>query len=217
MIILDFYYIYLVLGLSKSVSETASASALADSAHVPVLSDSADWLKEYLDGAKKMVDEKYRANPRSEVEHTLSEKRLLQAVNHPFIVFLHGFYKDATNLYLVMDYVYGGELFLLIRRKGRLPEAWAQFYSSQVLLALQYLHYCNIVYRDLKPENIMIDHRGYTRFILIGAPVSLDTLILPPPPLPPIRSAAAGRLWFCKTCRSRYHVDVVRYAPVPGP
>ncbi|KAK3777605.1 hypothetical protein RRG08_021722 [Elysia crispata] len=198
---------------SSGGAKSSSSGALADNGPTPVLSDSADWLKEYLDGARKQVDERYRANPKSEgapkdykflstlgagsfgrvmlattkgkddkvnywaikilnkemlikmkqVEHTLSEKRLLQAVNHPFIVFLHGSYKDASNLYLIMDYVYGGELFLLIRRKGRLPEAWAQFYSSQVLLALQYLHYCNIVYRDLKPENIMIDHKGYTR------------------------------------------------------
>ncbi|CAG5124339.1 unnamed protein product, partial [Candidula unifasciata] len=102
------------------------------------------------------------------VSHTLNEKKILQSVSFPFIVKIIKAFKDTTNLYMVMEFASGGELFTLIRKKGRLPEEWAQFYSYQVTLALQYLHYCSILYRDIKPENILIDHVGYCKLADLG-------------------------------------------------
>jgi protein kinase A len=103
-----------------------------------------------------------------EVEHALSEKRLLQSVSFPFIVDLEHHFKDNSNLYMVLEYVPGGEMFHLLKRRGKLSEDHACFYASQVVLALEYLHHLDIIYRDLKPENILIDARGYLKITDFG-------------------------------------------------
>eukprot|EP00286_Rhodomonas_abbreviata_P022148 CAMPEP_0181317298 /NCGR_PEP_ID=MMETSP1101-20121128/16394_1 /TAXON_ID=46948 /ORGANISM="Rhodomonas abbreviata, Strain Caron Lab Isolate" /LENGTH=509 /DNA_ID=CAMNT_0023424683 /DNA_START=112 /DNA_END=1637 /DNA_ORIENTATION=- len=89
------------------------------------------------------------------------EKRILEVVNHPFIVTLHFAFQTKESLCLVMDYVAGGELYSLIAKDGRFAEAQARFYAAELVLALEYLHECGIVYRDLKPENILLGTDGH--------------------------------------------------------
>ncbi|KAI6037759.1 kinase-like protein [Pisolithus marmoratus] len=103
-----------------------------------------------------------------QVEHTNNEKTLLEAVQHPFIVNLWGAFQDASNLYMVMDFVPGGELFTLLRRSGRFPEPVAKFYAAEVALALNYLHRLDIIYRDLKPENILLNGDGHIKIADFG-------------------------------------------------
>lgn len=87
-----------------------------------------------------------------QVEHTNNEKHILEAVANPFVVNLWGTFQDDANLYMVMDYVPGGELFSVLRKSKRFPDHVAKFYAAEVVLALEYLHAKDIVYRDLKPE-----------------------------------------------------------------
>lgn len=103
-----------------------------------------------------------------QVEHTNNEKTLLEAVQHPFIVNLWGAFQDASNLYMVMDFVPGGELFTLLRKSGRFPEPVAKFYAAEVALALNYLHRLDITYRDLKPENILLNGDGHIKIADFG-------------------------------------------------
>jgi len=61
-------------------------------------------------------------------------------------------FQDSLNVYMLMEYVVGGELFSHLRHSGRFNIPTAKFYSAEVFLAIDYLHQLNIVYRDLKPE-----------------------------------------------------------------
>ena len=119
-----------------------------------------------------------------QVEHTNNEKTILEAIQHPFIVNLWGAFQDDSNLYMVMDYVPGGELFTLLRRSNvcplyipflvrqhgcqRFPEPVAKFYAAEVALALNHLHSLDIIYRDLKPENILLNHDGHIKIADFG-------------------------------------------------
>eukprot|EP00960_Hanusia_phi_P003886 114537-Hanusia_phi.AAC.2 len=102
------------------------------------------------------------------VESTKAERRILEVVNHPFIVQLHYAFQTANRLCFVMDFVNGGELFSYIAREKHFPEPRARFYAAEIILALEYLHKMNIIYRDLKPENILLDDKGHIRLTDFG-------------------------------------------------
>ncbi|EFX00674.1 cyclic-AMP-dependent protein kinase catalytic subunit [Grosmannia clavigera kw1407] len=103
-----------------------------------------------------------------QVEHTNDERRMLAEVKNPFLVTLWGTFQDAKNLYMVMDFVEGGELFSLLRKSARFPNPVAKFYAAEVTLALEYLHSRNVIYRDLKPENLLLDHHGHLKITDFG-------------------------------------------------
>ncbi|KAG1254426.1 hypothetical protein G6F68_010855 [Rhizopus microsporus] len=103
-----------------------------------------------------------------QVEHTNNEKHILESVAYPFLVNLWGTFQDDANLYMVMDYVPGGELFSILRKQKKFSEQAAKFYAAEVVLALAYLHEQDIVYRDLKPENILVDDRGHVKLTDFG-------------------------------------------------
>ncbi|XP_078042104.1 cAMP-dependent protein kinase catalytic subunit 1 [Augochlora pura] len=117
--------------------------------------------------AMKVLD-KSKVVKMKQVNHTYNEKRILQCVRFPFVVYMEYCFKDNSYVYLVLPYINGGEMFTHLRRMGKFDEALARFYAAQVLLALEYLHHCSLVYRDLKPENILIHSSGYIRMTDFG-------------------------------------------------
>ena len=103
-----------------------------------------------------------------QIEHTNDERLMLSVVSHPFIVRLWGTFQDSNNIFMVMDYIEGGELFSLLRKSQRFPNPVAKFYAAEVCLALEYLHSKDIIYRDLKPENILLDKNGHIKVTDFG-------------------------------------------------
>jgi serine/threonine protein kinase len=103
-----------------------------------------------------------------QVEHTNDERSMLQVVKHPFLVNLWGTFQDSKNLYMVMDFIEGGELFSLLRKSQRFPNPVAKFYAAEVALAINYLHSLDIIYRDLKPENLLLDRHGHIKITDFG-------------------------------------------------
>jgi serine/threonine protein kinase len=85
---------------------------------------------------------------RHQVVHIKTEKRILETIKHPFIITLEYAFHNKQKLYLITEFIPGGELFFHLSRVERFNEASAKFYASQIVLALEYLHSNNIIYRE---------------------------------------------------------------------
>merc|ERR1719355_539271 len=105
---------------------------------------------------------------RNQVEHTQTERAVLETVSHPFIVTLFYAFQTPKKLYFVLEFCPGGELFFHLSRAGRFSEGRCKFYSAELLLAIGYLHSLNIIFRDLKPENILLDGDGHAQLTDFG-------------------------------------------------
>ncbi|KAF9145013.1 serine/threonine protein kinase psk1 [Mortierella sp. GBA39] len=95
-----------------------------------------------------------------DTECTMSERKILEAIRHPFIVKLHYAFQTDHRLYLILEYASGGELFTHLASERMFSEENTAFYAAQLVLALEHLHSLGIIYRDLKPENIMLNAHG---------------------------------------------------------
>mmetsp|Transcript_14688 Transcript_14688/g.42290 ORF Transcript_14688/g.42290 Transcript_14688/m.42290 type:complete len:346 (-) Transcript_14688:123-1160(-) len=103
-----------------------------------------------------------------QVEHVNSEKVILSMVEHPFLINSLTTFQDEKRLFMLMEFVNGGELFSYLRKEGRLQNDHARFYAGEIALAFSYLHHMNVVYRDLKPENLLIDCEGHVKITDFG-------------------------------------------------
>ncbi|KHC53796.1 cAMP-dependent protein kinase type 2 [Candida albicans P60002] len=122
------------------------------------------------------VLKKHQVVKMKQVEHTNDERRMLKLVEHPFLIRMWGTFQDSKNLFMVMDYIEGGELFSLLRKSQRFPNPVAKFYAAEVTLALEYLHSHDIIYRDLKPENILLDRNGHIKITDFGFAKEVSTV-----------------------------------------
>jgi len=97
----------------------------------------------------------------NQIEHTKSERKILEAMQHPFLMKLRFAFQTDSKLYFVLDYYRGGELFFHLKKKRRFSGEETQFFIAEVALALGHLHSKDIIYRDLKPENILLHQSGH--------------------------------------------------------
>jgi len=98
---------------------------------------------------------------KNQIEHTKAERKILQALQHPFLMTLRFAFQTDAKLYFVLDYFRGGELFFHLKKVKRFRESEAKLFTAEVALALGHLHSLDIVYRDLKPENILLHQSGH--------------------------------------------------------
>ena len=129
------------------------------------------WMVKY-----KKTHEKYALKEMSKVKiidrksekSIKNEREFLSKLHHPFIVNMICSFQDYDNLYLVMDLLTGGDLRYHICHKKQFNEEQSRFFSSCILLALEYIHMNNIIHRDIKPENLVLDEKGYVRVTDFG-------------------------------------------------
>ncbi|KAG7314979.1 hypothetical protein KOW79_022282 [Hemibagrus wyckioides] len=99
---------------------------------------------------------------------TKMERDILVEVNHPFIVKLHYAFQTEGKLYLILDFLRGGDLFTRLSKEVMFTEEDVKFYLAELALALDHLHGLGIIYRDLKPENILLDDEGHIKLTDFG-------------------------------------------------
>ncbi|XP_067640928.1 ribosomal protein S6 kinase 2 beta [Eurosta solidaginis] len=90
-----------------------------------------------------------------------NERKILADVGHAFIVKLHYAFQTPGKLYLILDFLRGGDLFTRLSKEVMFTEEDVKFYLAELALALNHLHSLGIIYRDLKPENILLDEHGH--------------------------------------------------------
>lgn len=105
---------------------------------------------------------------KNQENHTKTERLLLEIINHPFIINLEYAFQTKDNLYLITEFMQGGELFYHLRNHGKFSEDEARFYICEILLALNHIHKTKCIYRDLKLENILLDKDGHIRLTDFG-------------------------------------------------
>lgn len=111
---------------------------------------------------------KYEIIRLKQVEHVNSERCILAQLQHPFTVRLYSTFVDQANLYMLMEFVPGGELFTYLRSARRFNVNTARYYCACVLCAFEYMHSKDILYRDLKPENLLLDAKGHLKVTDFG-------------------------------------------------
>uniref|UniRef100_A0A8C5MCP8 Ribosomal protein S6 kinase n=1 Tax=Leptobrachium leishanense TaxID=445787 RepID=A0A8C5MCP8_9ANUR len=99
---------------------------------------------------------------------TKMERDILADVHHPFVVKLHYAFQTEGKLYLILDFLRGGDLFTRLSKEVMFTEEDVKFYLAELALGLDHLHSLGIIYRDLKPENILLDEEGHIKLTDFG-------------------------------------------------
>ena len=102
------------------------------------------------------------------IDSLRNEKKIMEMISHPFLAQFYGSYQDEENIYFLMDYIKGKELYYVLKEHKHFSEKETKFYLAEIFSVLQYLHSHNIIYRDLKAENIIIDSDGHIKLIDFG-------------------------------------------------
>ncbi|CAM9158210.1 unnamed protein product [Hapterophycus canaliculatus] len=110
--------------------------------------------------AMKCISKKMLAR-RNHTAYMQAERDIMTKVVHPFVVALQCAFQTEHKLFLVMEYLPGGELFFHLSKKGLFLEEYAKFYAAEMVLALEFLHGKGIIHRDLKPENLLLGANGH--------------------------------------------------------
>jgi serine/threonine protein kinase len=105
---------------------------------------------------------------KNQVDHLLTERDILLHFRSPHVVKFYYSMVGANNLYLVTEFVPGGDLYSLLENVGALPESAAKFYGFEVICALQYLRENGIIHRDIKPDNILVTADGHLKLTDFG-------------------------------------------------
>ena len=115
---------------------------------------------------------------KNQLMHVRTEKEIMTASN-PWIVKLKYSFQDELYLYLVMDFLPGGDLMNLLMKKEILTEDEARFYTAEMILAVDSVHKLNCIHRDLKPDNILIDKYGHIQLSDFGLAKIADKTFFP--------------------------------------
>ena len=104
----------------------------------------------------QVINKKTVCRKPKEVEYILNERHIMADLRHPFVIGLDYAFQTSKQLFYVMDFAPGGEIFHRLAIHGAFDDEATRFYVCEIVCALDFLHGHNIVYRDLKPDNLLI-------------------------------------------------------------
>ena len=111
---------------------------------------------------------KNQVDNKTDVRQVMKERKIMSKLNNPFVVDLIFSFQSELSLFLVMDFMPGGDLFSLLQNVGALAEEPSRFYIAEILHAIRYLHVHGILHRDLKPDNVLIGKDGHIKLTDFG-------------------------------------------------
>lgn len=131
------------------------------------------WLSnsEQLVAIKKM--KKKDVIKKNEIEHIKAERTILSKSANKWIIDLYCSFQDEDSLYLVMEYMPGGDLMNMLIKKDIFSIEEARFYIAEIILAVEYVHTLGFVHRDIKPDNILLDKDGHIKVTDFGLCTSM--------------------------------------------
>jgi serine/threonine kinase 38 len=105
---------------------------------------------------------------KEQVAHVRAERDILAEADHQWIVKMYYSFQDSRNLYLVMEFLPGGDMMTLLMKLEIFPEDMTQFYVSETALAIDYIHNLGFIHRDIKPDNLLLDSKGHIKLSDFG-------------------------------------------------
>lgn len=129
---------------------------------------------------KKIENPKYKNHDATRLPYGIErEIIIMKLISHPNIMGLYDVWENKNDLYLILEYIEGGELFDYLIKKGKLLEYEAITYFRQIIRGIDYLHQFNICHRDLKPENLLLDFNKNIKIADFGmAALEVDKKLL---------------------------------------
>merc|ERR1719471_2145391 len=105
---------------------------------------------------------------KEQVAHVRAERDVLVEADHPWVVKMFYSFQDSINLYLIMEFLPGGDMMTLLMKKDTLSEDCTQFYVAETALAIDYIHKLGFIHRDIKPDNLLLDSNGHVKLSDFG-------------------------------------------------
>ncbi|KOX77813.1 Serine/threonine-protein kinase tricorner [Melipona quadrifasciata] len=105
---------------------------------------------------------------KEQVAHVRAERDVLVEADHQWVVKMYYSFQDPINLYLIMEFLPGGDMMTLLMKKDTLSEECTQFYISETALAIDSIHKLGFIHRDIKPDNLLLDARGHIKLSDFG-------------------------------------------------
>lgn len=105
---------------------------------------------------------------KDQVAHVRAERDILVKADNPWVVKMFYSFQDSVNLYLVMEFLPGGDVMTLLMRHDTLTETQTQFYIAEAVLAIDSIHKMGFIHRDIKPDNLLLDAKGHIKLSDFG-------------------------------------------------
>jgi serine/threonine kinase 38 len=115
---------------------------------------------------------------KEQVAHVRAERDILAEADHQWVVKMYYSFQDSRNLYLVMEFLPGGDMMTLLIKKDTFSQEMTQFYVAETALAIEYIHKLGFIHRDIKPDNLLLDAKVKKIFVKNELKFSIQFLII---------------------------------------